>query len=89
VEARALGGEQAGESRHLAHAGDVDGCDGGEAGVCGLVGEADLRVQVEEGAVVLVDCDGRADEESFDCFVVPLLADEQAVDVALVLAGLG
>ena len=64
-------------------------CDQGEAGEGALVGEADLGVQVEEGAVVVVDCYGRAGEEGYPGFGVPLLADEQAVDVALVLAGLG
>jgi len=85
----ALRGEQAGEGGCLAQAGDVHGCDEGEAWEGALVGEADAGVQVEEGAVGGGDCDGRDCEEGGGGFTVPFLADEQAVDVALVLAGLG
>lgn len=63
--------------------------DQGEAREGALVGEADLGVQVEKGAVLVVDCYGRAGEEGYPGCGVPSLADEQAVDVALVLAGLG
>jgi hypothetical protein len=87
-QARALGGEQAGEFGCFVQAGDVDGCDQGEVQEWALVLEADQGVEAEEGAVVLADCYGRAREQGVDCFAVPFLADEQAVDVALVLAGL-
>jgi hypothetical protein len=52
------------------------------------VGEAEGGVEVEEGAVVVVDCYGGAGEEGGGGFAQPELADEQAVGVAFVLAGL-
>lgn len=89
AEARAHGCEGAGEFGCLVHAGDVDGCYQGEARKWALMFQADLRVQAEESTVVVVDCHGCRGEESFGGFGEPFLADQQAVSVALVLAGLG